>query len=115
MLAGVGPGPLRAQGGALADDWTASASDVDAQCITPTVEPSEGRSVHNDLPPPLSSITPLPAGLPATVYLVPVPPTDACLPPVAAAPVLRTLEPAAGPVGTTVTIRGGGFSPAENA
>ena len=57
----------------------------------------------------------LPAGLPASVYLVPLSPTDACLPSVAAAPVVGTLEPAAGPPGTEVTIRGGGFSPIENA
>src|SRR5207248_2251685 len=115
MLAGFASGPLRAHGGTLADNWTPSASGVDAQCSTPTVEPSEGRSVHNDVSPPLSSMTPLPAGLPASVYLVPLSPTDACLPSVAAAPVVGTLEPAAGPPGTEVTIRGGGFSPIENA
>ena len=71
--------------------------------------------MHNDVSPPLSSMTPLPAGLPASVYLVPVPTTEACLPPVATAPVLTTLEPAAAPVGSEVTIRGGGFSPTENA
>jgi hypothetical protein len=115
VLAGVGPGPLRAHGGALADDWAASAPGLESQCPTPPGQSSEGQSVRNDVSPPLRSITPVPTGLSPSVYLVPVPPTEGCPSPAAAAPVIRAVEPAAGPVGSEVTIRGSGFSPTENA
>jgi IPT/TIG domain len=118
MLAGVGPRPLAAQESPMADDQNASEPGAASPCAAPQAEPPAqpivGQSVHHDTSPPLRSITPVPAGPPAALYLVPVRPGQACPPPASAAPAIRTLEPAAGPVGTTVTIRGSGFSPTEN-
>jgi hypothetical protein len=116
LLAGVGLSPLGAHGGSLPYHLRADMSRTDPQCSTPSAAPSfEGPSVRNDESPPLRSITPAPISLPASVYLVPVAPAEVCSAPIGAAPLVRTVEPNTGPVGTVVTIRGAGFTPTENA
>ena len=119
VLAAAEHRSLGAQGGPLPDERAIGEPEVAAQCgpsgAAPAGQPPEGQSVHHDTSPPLQSLTPVPPAPPASAYLVPLPAGETCVPAAGAAPTIVAVEPAAGSVGMTVTIRGDGFTPTDNA
>ncbi len=79
-------------------------------------QPMVSPALQQDVSPPLSSITPEPQSPPAWLYEVPTPSSSPCsASSVGSLPTITALAPTTGPVGTEVTISGGGFTSQGNA